>query len=78
MEWLEVYWDAEIEAYLGQHGVGREDFEQVMRNPIGEDSSDSSGKPIRFGFALDGRKIAAVFEWIDDMTVLPITAYEVP
>lgn len=78
MEWLDVYWDSEIEAYFAQHGVSREDFEQAMQNPIGEDSSERSGRPIRFGFAVDGRKIAVVFEMIDAITVLPITAYEVP
>ncbi|HWB53305.1 MAG TPA: hypothetical protein VG722_03905 [Tepidisphaeraceae bacterium] len=77
MDWLDVYWDADIEKHLAQHGVSREDFEKVIRDPIGEDSSDSSGRPIRFGFAEDGRKIAAVYEMVDEVTVLPITAYEV-
>jgi hypothetical protein len=76
MEWLDVYWDAETEAYLEQHSISRAEFEEVVRNPIGEDSSDSSGRPIRFGYS-KGRKIAVVYEMIDDVTVLPITAYEV-
>jgi hypothetical protein len=77
MDWLDVYWDAEIEAHLAQHRISRSDFEEVIRNPIGVDTSDSSGRPIRFGFAVDGRKIAVVYELIDDITVLPITGYEV-
>jgi uncharacterized DUF497 family protein len=78
MDWWDVYWDAEVEAHLVQHDISREDFEQVLRNPISEDSSDSSGRPIRFGFAVDGRKMAVVFEMVDDIIVLPITAYEAP
>ncbi len=43
--------------------------------------SDSSGRPIAFGFTLTGRFIAVVFEIsnLDDPLILrPITAYEVP
>jgi uncharacterized DUF497 family protein len=76
VDWLDVYWDAEAGAYLQQHGVSRADFEEVLRNPIGEDSSDSSGRPIRFGYS-KGRKLAVVYEIMDGITVLPITTYEV-
>jgi hypothetical protein len=76
MEWLDLYWDADIEAYLKEHEISRADFEEVVRNPIGEDSSDSSGRPIRFGYS-KGRKIAVIYEMVDEITVLPITAYEV-
>lgn len=36
-----------------------------------------SGRPILFGYSVDGRKIAVVYEQIDDRTIYPITAYEV-
>ena len=29
------------------------------------------------GYALDGRVIMVVFEYIDDITIYPVTAYEV-
>ena len=78
MDWLDVYWDDETVAHVAEHGLTPDDYENALRNPIGEDVSDSSGRPMRFGFALDGRKIAVLFEWIDRVTVLPITAFVVP
>ena len=32
MDWLDVYWDADIESHLKEHEVSRADFEQVVRN----------------------------------------------
>jgi hypothetical protein len=32
---------------------------------------------MRFGHTPDGRYIAVVFEWFDDVTVYPVTAFEV-
>ena len=54
--------------------MSRAEFEEVVRNPIGQDSSESSGRPIRFGYS-SGRKLAVVYEMIDDITVFQITAW---
>jgi hypothetical protein len=32
----------------------------------------------RLGYTADGRYVMAVFEEIDEVTILPVTAYEVP
>ena len=77
MEWLDVYWDMETEAHIALNHLSREDYENALCNPVSEEGSDSSGRPLRFGFAVDGRKIVVIFEWIDSITVLPITAYRV-
>jgi len=77
MPWLDVFWNAQIEAHIGQHGFDYADVENALSNPVGGDVSHSSGKPIRFGLAIDGRKMVVVFEMIDSVTVYPITAYEV-
>lgn len=77
MDWLDVYWDDDIEQYIAQHGVSRDDFEHALRHPLGEVETDRSGRPLRFGFAADGRRIAVVYEMVDAITVLPVTAYEV-
>lgn len=42
-----------------------------------EEESDFSGRPLIFGPALDGRLIAVIYEWDDEWTILPITAYYV-
>ena len=42
-----------------------------------EGVSESTGRPMRWGFTEEGRRIAIVFEWDDDFqTVIPITGYD--
>jgi uncharacterized DUF497 family protein len=77
MPWYDIVWTDEIEEYIGQHGLELDDVRHVLENFDSEDVSRSSGRPIRFGDIPDGREIAVVFEWIDDVTLCPITAYEV-
>lgn len=80
MTWLGYLWfdgeDGNIE-HVVEHGLTPDDVEYVLENFTAESTSRSSGRPIRFGFTPDGRYIAAVFEWIDDVTIFPITAFEV-
>lgn len=64
--------------HLAEHGVTQDDFEQVVCNPTGKGLSRSSGLPCVWGYTADGRYIIAVYEELDDMTLLPVTAYEVP
>ncbi len=80
MPWLEVIWewddaDGNV-AHIAEHGITPSEVEQVLYDPHREEESDSSGRPIWFGRTDAGRYIAVVFEWIDDVTVYPITAYD--
>lgn len=80
MVWFDYLWLEGIEGNIGhiaEHGIAPEDVEYAIENFEVERSSQSSGRPMRFGYTPDGRYIAVVFEWIDDVTVYPITAYEV-
>lgn len=43
-----------------------------------QDLSRSSGLPVAFGHLMDGRLVIVVYRWVDQVTVQPITAYEVP
>jgi hypothetical protein len=61
-----------------EHGVSQDDFEGVVCNPVAKGYSRSSGLPAAWGYTSDGRYIMAVYEQLDDLTVLPVTAYEVP
>jgi len=45
---------------------------------IDEDLSRSSGLPVAFGHLMDGRLVIVVCRWVDQVTVQPITASEVP
>jgi len=80
MAWFDYLWlegDGGNIEHIAEHGLTPEDIECVMENFIAERASKSSGRPIRFGFTPDGRYVAVVFEWMDDVTVYPVTAYEV-
>ena len=64
-------------AHLAMNGVTPREAEWVLRHPIGEEVSRTSGLPIAFGFTRSGRKLAVVYEKIDAVTVYPVTAYDV-
>ncbi len=57
--------------------VSPEDVEDVFENPIRYEKSRSSGRSMVFGYTSDGRRIAVVYEQLDDTTLYPVTAYEV-
>ena len=46
-------------------------------HPTSKGYSRSSGLPALWGYTLEGRYIIAVYEELDDVTILPVTAYEV-
>ena len=49
-----------------------------MKYPDKRATSRSSGRPCCWGELADGRYIFCAYEYIDDITILPATAYEVP
>lgn len=77
MAYFEFLWTEEISEHLAEHGVGREDFEAVVSSPTRIGVSRSSGRPCCWGETADGRRLFCVYEYLDDMTIIPVTAYEV-
>jgi hypothetical protein len=77
MPYYEFFWTPDVVEHLAQHGVTREDFENAVTSPMIVDRSESSGRPACRGFALDGRLLFCVYESLDDLTILPVTAYEI-
>lgn len=71
-------WTDEIIAHLAEHDVTPEDFEFVLDNPTKKGKSESSGRPCVWGYTEHGRHLIAVYQRLDDLTILPVTAYEVP
>jgi len=71
-------WTDEIVTHLEEHGVSQEEFEHVVCNPVSKGYSRSSGLPAVWGYTSDGRYILAVFEELEDGSILPVTAFEVP
>jgi len=78
MAYVHFIWTDEIVAHLAEHGISQDDFEVVVCHPTSKGLSRSTGLPVAWGHTLDGRYIMAVYEQIDRLTVLPITAHKVP
>ncbi len=77
MVYFDFVWTDEIVEHLAEHGVSQDDFEDVLCNPYSKGWSRSSGLPAVWGYTAAGRYIMAVYEELDEMTVLPVTAYEI-
>lgn len=80
MPYYDIIWNEEPAGnveHIAEHNLTPDDVEEVLFNPVAHDVSHSSGLPIVFGFAPDGRYILVVYEQIDHMTIYPVTAYEV-
>jgi uncharacterized DUF497 family protein len=80
MPWYDIIWNYEpggnVE-HIAEHGLTPEEVEAVICNPLEKKTSRSSGRPVVTGYTVDGRLILVVYEEIDEVTVYPVTAYEV-
>ena len=77
---IKIVWDFEPDGnvdHIAEHDLSPDDIEEVFWNPIGYDTSRSTGRPVVYGFAPDGRYILVVYEELDTQTVYPITAFEI-
>ncbi len=77
MPYFEFYWTDALVEHLAEHGISRDDFAEVMSAPERRGESRSTGRPCCWGETGDGRYLFCVYEYLDEMTILPITAYEV-
>jgi len=73
----EFIWTQEITEHLADNDITPEEFEDVVRNPQSVGTSDSTGRLCSFGYANDGRYIICIYENVDDLQILPVTAFEV-
>lgn len=78
---LRILWDLDDDPdgnvqHIAEHGVSREEFEQVVLHPHTLDRSRSTGRRIAIGDTLTGRILIVVFDELDDSTIYPITAYD--
>ena len=64
--------------HIAEHGLTVDEVEYVLENPTEETRSASTGRPCCFGHTPAGDWILVVYEQIDEETVYPVTAYEVP
>lgn len=82
-----VDWDEADDAggntrHIAEHDLTPEEVEAALFDERTTfDVSDSSGRPIAFGYTGTGRFIAVVFEVLnpaEPLIIRPITAYDVP
>ena len=64
--------------HIAEHGLTTDEVEAVLNDPDSTAKSNSSGLPCVFGFTPTGEYIIVVFEWSDEDSVYPVTAYQVP
>ncbi len=69
-------WSQSTVDHLAEHDVTPDDFEFVVQNPESIGISRSSGRPFAVAITDDGRELLCVYEFIDEMTIEPITGYE--
>lgn len=78
MAYFEFIWIDSVVEKLLEREISTEDIVGIMSAPAGQDLSRSTGLPVAFGHLADGRFVIVVYRWLDQFTVQPITAYEVP
>ena len=83
MPFHSIIWDLDDDPdgnvqHCAEHGVTKEEVEEVFRNPTDTDISESTGRPVVFGETSTGRHLMVVYEDIEADAVYPVTAYDVP
>lgn len=78
-----ILWDLDDDPdgnvqHCADHGISKEEVEEVFENATDFDISHSSGRPVLFGDTGTGRHLMVVYEEMDGNAVYPVTAYEVP
>ncbi len=78
-----ILWDLDDDPdgnvkHCAEHGITKEEVEEVLTNPTDTGTSRSSGRPVVFGDTSTGKHLMVAYEEIDADTVYPVTAFEVP
>ena len=78
-----IIWDLDDDPHgnvqhCAEHGISKEEVEEALDSATDEDLSRSSGRPVVFGDTSGGRHLMVVYEEVDEGTVYPVTAFEVP
>ena len=76
MGFTTVIWDLDDDPdgnvqHIAQHGISKEEVEEVLEFPDGSSTSRSSGRPILFGETSTGKTIAVIYDEVDEGHRLP-------
>gem|GEM_PF-6106211 len=64
--------------HIAQYGLNMEDVEQALVDTYGPERRNKvKDRWEQAGFAVDGTLILVIYEYIDEMTIYPITAYSI-
>ena len=81
MAWTQIIWDhtagGNVE-HVEQHDLTTDEVDYVLEIQESAGFSRSTERPCVFGHTPDGRYIVVIYEQVDEDTVIPVTAYEVP
>jgi hypothetical protein len=77
MPYFDFRWTDEIAEHLAEHDVTKAEFEEAVSNAKRRSISRSTGRPCCWGETAAGRQLFCVYENLDDMTIIPVTAYDV-
>ncbi len=83
---IQVIWDLECDRmgnvrHIADHDVTPDEVEEVLNDRHSRTAySESSGRPITFGWTSEGRYLAVVWELVEEepLRAYPITAYPAP
>ena len=75
MPYYEFVWTERARAKIELHGVSCHEVEEVICRPDKTGHSHSSGRPMAMGWLDDGRWLVCIYEELDELRILPITAY---
>ena len=78
MSYFDFIWTDEAIDHIAQHGISQDDYEAIVCHPDSKGFSRSSGLLVAWGHTNDGRYLIVVYEEVDEVTLFPVTAYEVP
>ena len=81
MNWTQIIWDPTPGGNVDkveEHDLTTQEVDDVLQNYESTGVSHSSGRPCVFGHTPDDRYIIVIYDEVDDDTVIPVTAYEVP
>jgi uncharacterized DUF497 family protein len=78
-----ILWDLDDDPdgnvqHCAEHGVTKDEVEEVFEHATDADISRSSGRPVVFGATSTGRHLMVAYEEVNADTVYPVTAYNVP
>lgn len=80
MPWYDFLWSYESDGnfeHVAEHGICADEVEWVVQNPLAVGLSRSSGRPVAVGRTPEGRLLIVVYEQVDELTIYPVTAYEI-